>query len=363
MKDWKTFKDKEVVIGLIIIIILGAIALTLLIRREVQHQKNNAIVWETKEEVVVGISEEKIEEVAENTQNMENQTIKGKDDLEKETETENEQDEEVILSSVQIVTQEATKKTSKEQKKEVSLYGILGNERYAPCYLTDRKQDDGQLKELFEYWDAYKLDAVAELIRLERMQKISEELESTDKFYYYGEVDRLGRPNGKGLAVYEDNTYYCGEWRDGLRHGKGMWLEVAIYTEENSEYNLGVIEHSYSGQWSKDLPNGEGQEHFSYDFGLLKQENMKDGKCITNVIGGFKDGYYNGEMYIMTIDSAGRSIDWYGTCEGGVWETIKEGNTTDAVWESNEKDSGGNQLFHYLLPKENQNYGIMGLKK
>ena len=155
----------------------------------------------------------------------------------------------------------------------------------------------------------------------------------------------------------------CEEWRDGLRHGKGMWLEVAIYTEENAEYNLGVVEHSYSGQWSKDLPNGEGQEHFSYDLELLKQENMKEGKCITNVIGDFKDGYYNGEMYIMTIDSRRKSADWYGTCEGGVWKPIKKGTTTDAVWESSEKYSDGDPMFHYLLPKENQNYGIMGLKK
>lgn len=319
MKDWKTFKDKEVAIGLIIIIILGAIALSLLIRREVQHQKNEPTIMEATEAVA--------------------------------------------LSSIQDVTQETTERISREQKKEVSLYGILGSEEYIPCSLTERKQEDGQLKELFEFWDAYKLDAVAELVRLERLQKVSKELEGTDKFYYYGDVDRLGRPSGKGLAVYEDNTYYCGEWKDGLRHGKGMWLEVAIYTEENAEYNLGVIEHSYSGQWSKDLPNGEGQEHFSYDLDLLKQENMKDNKCITNVIGNFKDGYYNGDMYIMTIDSARRSVDWYGTCENGVWKPIQVGSTTDSVWESNEKDSDGNPMFHYLFPQENQNYGIMGLKK
>lgn len=333
MKDLKAFKDKEVVIGLIVIIILGVIALSLLIRRERQHQGKELIVAEVSDDGTVEIDEGEKEETA--------------------------------LSSVQIVTknQDAVSMESQKQKKEVSLYGILGSEKYTPCSLTERKQEDGQLKELFEYWDAYKLDAVAELVRLERLQKVSKELEGTDKFYYYGEVDRLGRPSGKGLAVYEDNTYYCGEWKDGVRHGKGMWLEVAIYTEEYADYNLGVIEHSYSGQWSKDLPNGEGQEHFSYDVYLLKQENMKDGKCITNVIGTFKDGYYNGDMYIMTIDSARRNIDWYGTCKNGVWEPIEIGSTTDAVWESSEKNSDGSPMFHYLFPQDNQNYGIMGLKK
>ena len=39
MKDWKNFKDKEVIIGLLIIIILGFIAIFLLIRREIGYQK------------------------------------------------------------------------------------------------------------------------------------------------------------------------------------------------------------------------------------------------------------------------------------------------------------------------------------
>ena len=46
-------------------------------------------------------------------------------------------------------------------------------------------------------------------------------------------------------------------------------------TEENQDKNLGVIEHSYSGEWSRDLPNGQGQEHFSYDYSVLKEEDVK----------------------------------------------------------------------------------------
>ena len=42
----KELKDKEVIIGLIIIIILGAIALFLLIRREVNISKNEPIILE-----------------------------------------------------------------------------------------------------------------------------------------------------------------------------------------------------------------------------------------------------------------------------------------------------------------------------
>ena len=147
MKDLKAFKDKEVGLGLIVIIILGVIALSLLIRRERQHQGKELIVAEVSDDGTVEIDEGEKEETA--------------------------------LSSVQIVTknQDAVSMESQKQKKEVSLYGILGSEKYTPCSLTERKQEDGQLKELFEYWDAYKLDAVAELVRLERLQKVSKELE------------------------------------------------------------------------------------------------------------------------------------------------------------------------------------------
>ena len=357
MKDWKNIKDKEVIIGLIIIIILGTIALFLLIRREVGYQKKAPIITEEVYEENLDYKELSEEDMDEDSSFIEDDLAEvGEEKVEEEQ-------KEVALANVQIVTEETSKKVAEEKSKEVALYDILGEEQYKATTLTERKQEDDQLKELYNYWDAYKLDAVADLVRLERMQKVSKELEGKNKFYYYGSVDRLGRPSGKGLAVYADNTYYFGEWKEGLRHGKGMWLEVAIYTEENKNKNLGVIEHSYNGQWHKDLPNGEGQEHFSYDYDILSTDDTKNNGCIANVIGGFKDGYYHGEMYIMTTDKMRNTKDWSGICKSGVWEPIMEGNTTDAVWESYEKDIYGNVEYQYMFPKDNQNYGIIGLKK
>ena len=355
MKDWKELKDKEIIIGLIIIIILGIIALSLLIKREVRYQKDMPVTMEEGAEMSDFSKEEISEEVYSEPVVTE--------EVQEEAALEEDLEEELALANVQIVTEETSKQIAEDNKKQAGLYDILGNEKYAACSLTERKHEDNQLKELYDYWDAYKLDAVADLVRLERMQKISEELEGTNKFYYYGSVDRLGRPSGKGLAVYEDNTYYCGEWKEGLRHGKGMWLEVAIYTEDNANLNRGVIEHSYNGQWSKDLPNGEGQEHFSYDYDILTEDDIDGEKCIANVIGGFKDGYYHGEMYIMTVDERGKSTDWSGTCKDGAWVPIEVGYTSDTVWQTYEKDEQGSVRCHYLLPNENHNYGIMGLKK
>ena len=355
LKNIKEIKDKEVIIGLIIIIILGSIALMLLIRREVRTKQ-------VEPETAV---EESVEMPDEDMQAFETEetSVVIEEAVEEMEETEATEEMELSLANVQVVTEKNSKSLAKTASRKVGLYDILGDEKYTSATLTERKQEDNQLKELYEYWDAYKLDAVADLIRLERMQKVSKELEGKNKFYYYGAVDRLGRPSGKGLAVYEDNTYYFGDWKEGLRHGKGMWLEIAIYTEENQDKNLGLIEHSYNGEWSKDLPNGQGQEHFSYDYDILNDETLDDIKCISNVIGGFKNGYYHGEMYIMTVDEKGNSKDWSGICQEGTWKPFQIGHTSDSVWESYEEDEQGNHQYHYLLPKENQNYGIMGLKK
>lgn len=316
MKDLKRVKHIDVILGLIIIILLASVALVLLIKRENQYYTEKAL--KSNSEIALA----------------QNETMKVK-----KTEVDTLVEEEDIIP--------------------LPLYQVFGGEKYRAAVLTERKQEDNQLKELYEYWDAYKLDAVEELVRLERLQRVSEELEGKNKFYYYGSVDALGRPAGKGLAVYENNTYYFGEWKDGLRHGKGMWVEVAVYTEENEEQNLGVLEHSYSGSWSKDLPNGEGQEHFSYDYSVLKEKDVKRNECIANVIGGFKDGYYHGEMYVMTTDEKGNTKDWSATCEKGAWVPIIVGHTNVAVFESYDKE----EEYHYISPEDNKNYGIIGLKK
>lgn len=340
----KEFKNLEVIIGFIIIVILGVIALFLLIRREVKKEPSLPVEQVQMEERANDVAaKEESSPVQENEKKEEKVTKEPV--LEKVSEAANPQEE------------------KKDERKRYTLYSVLKEKKYQPKTMKQRTTEDGQMEELYGYWDQYRLDAVADLVRLERIQKISGELEGSNKYYYYGSTDHLGRPLGKGLAIYEDNTFYFGEWKDGLREGKGMWLQVAIYTEENKNANLGLIEHSYNGQWKKDLPNGEGQEHFSYDYEVLKEDYLRYGFCLANVLGTFKDGYYDGEMYIMTVDERGNTTDWLGNCAKGVWEPFMTGNTTDAVWESYEKDEQGNSSYHYLYPKENEGYGIYGLMK
>ena len=77
-----------------------------------------------------------------------------------------------------------------------------------------------------------------------------------------------------------------------------------------------------------------------------------------NVIGGFKDGFYHGDMYIMTVDASGNTKDWGGSCENGVWDVIYHGSSTDSVWESYEVDQNGQHEYHYLFPKGDVFYSL-----
>ena len=376
MKEYKNeVKNKEIIIGLIIIIILGSIALFLLIKRELQYKYDSKVILKNetifKDSLVNGEETERKQE----EQPLLHTDVMGKTGDQKEIFQKKEINTSESLGNKIVEEKKTANKQSgsvniKEEKKEnktdpvrFSLYSVLGSEKYSSFSVKRRNTEDGQMKELYEYWDAYRLDAVGDLIRLERIKKISDELKDTGYFYYYGSSDALGRPSGKGLAIYQDNTYYFGEWKEGMREGNGMWLQVAIYEDEFLFANLGLIEHSYNGEWKNDLPNGEGQEHFSYHYDTLKEDYLKDGFCIANVLGNFKNGYYDGEMYIMTTDEKGDTRDWSGECNMGSWNPIMVGKTTDAVWESYDTDETGNHSYHYVRPVENKNYGIFGLKK
>ncbi len=349
MREWK---NKEVIAGLVVIIILGVIALFLLIRREIKNspEATETVATDSQRE---GLYEGSLEEPGEDGQETEGESEVKKGAAGGEAATQSGPKESFVpgensgMDGAAII----------EEKKQ--LYQILGEERYKPATMIERKEEDGQLAELFGYWDEYMLEAVDDLIHLERIMEISAQLNGTNNFYYYGDVDSLGRPSGKGLAVYGNNTYYCGGWKEGLRSGKGMWLQAAVYDDSNADQNKGVIEHIYNGSWSKDLPNGQGQEHFTYDYHVLNQKS----RTVTNVIGEFKDGYYNGEMYVMTTDNNGNTSDWSGNCRKGVWDILLEGNTTKAIWRTTDVDEKGDYQYHFAFPEENSNQGVYGLKK
>ena len=181
-KDMKEWKNKDVIVGLIVIIILGLIALFLLIRREMKSfsiQEHGSI-----QEEVTQVYEEVIDR-EEEIFLKEEVSVKEESNAEEETLIE----ENIFPVSDVISVQNITKKPNKTNSGGNSiqnhpLYSVLGKENHTSATLTERKKDDGQLKELYEYWEDYKLNAVGDLIRLERFQEMSEELKGRNQFYY-----------------------------------------------------------------------------------------------------------------------------------------------------------------------------------
>ncbi len=205
-------------------------------------------------------------------------------------------------------------------KNEAANDTVSGNSFYATdkailknVYKNLKIDVKAQLMELYAYWSDDNMTAVRDLTALERYEAMSYQLSGTNDFYYYGETGNDGKPNGTGVAVYGDDQYYFGHWENGVRSGDGTWIS---FYPQYSQYV--VTEHLYSGQWANDLPNGNGQEHYDYDYSDMNDADF----YLQNAIGGFSNGLYNGEMYIITVDKDDDTTEWGGICKNGDWEQV-----------------------------------------
>ena len=190
---------------------------------------------------------------------------------------------------------------------------------------------------------------------MKRYVKLSAGLKNTGTYYYQGGVDSDGNPDGIGLAIYENNTYYYGSWSHGLRSGDGRWIRFYIDEIGAKPTKKTYQSHSYSGMWSNDLPNGEGAEHYDVD---ISQLTSKD-RIIQNVVGNFTNGLYDGEMYANTVDYIGNVEEWDGVAHQGVFDLWRDMSRIGecSVWK-NKTDS---ELCLDIDKSENKNQGIREL--
>ncbi len=209
-----------------------------------------------------------------------------------------------------------------------------------------------QLKEMAGYWSDGNMAAVSDLAHLERFEIMSLSLKGTKNFYYFGDTNANGEPEGKGLALYADDQYYYGDWANGARSGEGTW--ISFYPAYSGNV---VTYHQYTGTWAGDLPNGRGQEHIDYEMSRMNDVDL----YVQNAIGEFVNGYYHGKMYIITVDNNYLTKEWYGDCEAGSWKqvlyTAKDNKGRIAVMD--EKDNSENHIWMY--EKDAKENGIKGL--
>lgn len=213
------------------------------------------------------------------------------------------------------------------------------------------------LNEALPYFADNNQAAIWDLVHLKRYVKLSSELKNTNQYYYSGDVNGNGRPNGKGLAIYEDNSYYYGDWVDGVRSGTGTWFR--FYISEKSKRNaMGkYMAHSYAGQWANNLPDGQGAEHFDVDISKLKGNE----RIIQNVVGGFAGGLYDGDLYGYTVNYVGTVEEWDGIAAGGVFSLWRDMSAIGecSVW----RNKDDHNLCLDIDKSENKNQGIRELLK
>lgn len=123
--------------------------------------------------------------------------------------------------------------------------------------------------------------------------------------------------NNYVMAVYPNDYYYLGEWKNGQRSGQGMWVCREAFENPNKTYYL------YYGQWENDKPNGEGiiQIYRNIDNTQIEPNHTE---CIhENIRGTFKNGFYHGMIYISWKMNDGSQHEWSPiTAIDGVFQPI-----------------------------------------
>ncbi len=266
-----------------------------------------------------------------------------------------------VEQTVPEETEEEEEEESEPEEEEEPV--SADNEKTAIVVDVEDENDEAYtkefiLKEAYPYFADNKQDAIWDLAHLKRYVKLSKGLEGTGDYYYQGDVDGEGKPHGRGLAIYEKNSYYFGDWSHGVRSGKGTWFRFYI-NQKNKNNAMGVyMSHIYSGDWADNLPNGEGAEH--YDVDISKLTSTK-GRMLQNVVGPFKNGLYNGDMYANTVDYIGTVQEWDGIAQEGVFTLWRDMSAIGecSVWRNKDDHS----LCLDIDKSENKNQGIRELLK
>ncbi len=367
MKDNNKAKLLTIGIAVVLILIICGISVVIYALNKRNSQDTSTMLQEdimeyantSQEQSVTAQDIEKKDSVPEEAEEAEKEEEEKKEEPEKqEKEKTPEQEESAVVVKEQeapqeqsIMEEEAGKQDSGEEQKTTAKWQKEAGENLAAVEIDLSRQ----MSEMKGYWEAGNMEAVEDLAYLPRYRAASEKLSGTTKYYYYGDTDGSKRPNGMGLAMYTDNQYYYGEWKNGVRSGNGMWIKFYVYDQNAKAKDSIYLQHSYSGTWANDLPNGDGAEH--YDF---IDENLEINVGYNrNFIGNFKNGLYHGEIYITNYYSDHNTKEWSGTAKDGVWQAMGEKDSKGqypVIVELTDSDN-----YQWMAEKANKNQGVDGL--
>lgn len=333
-----------IAVFLVIIIILCAVRLS---ERKSKDAQNEAPVAESVDILENTETETASEAETKGGKETESETGALTTARKGETETESESIENEIPSGKE-------KETVVEKTKETAARTISGNDPFAAAEGVNKTNEE-MLMEMSYYWEQGNQKAVDDLANLAWFMKMSDSIRDEDTFYYYGERNAAGQPEGMGVACYADNAYYYGQWAGGKREGTGKWIKYYVYYDDDVTSDRAYTVHMYMGEWANDMPNGEGQEHYDLDM----SQASKNDRYLQNVIGTFQDGLYSGEMYLTTLDPNGNQEEWNGLAEEGIWSPYGAATNKKEVPVCRDVTNDDNYLW--ILVKNNKDRGILEL--
>ncbi len=268
----------------------------------------------------------------------------------------------IVIPATENVTDNAEEEPQEAAEETTS--SIISNDADKTAIVVDVEDENDVsytkeyiLNEAYPYFADNNQEAIWDLAHLKRYVKLSAELKDSNSYYYQGDVNAQGQPEGTGLAIYEDNSYYYGGWSNGVRSGEGTWFHFYIGQKDDANQYGKYTAHSYSGKWANDLPNGDGAEHYDVDISKLKVRE----RILQNVIGNFTNALYDGDMYANTVDYTGNVEEWSGMTKNGVFTLWRDMSAIGecSVWQKTEDTS----VYMDIDKSQNKNQGIRELLK
>lgn len=126
-----------------------------------------------------------------------------------------------------------------------------------------------------------------------------------------------GGTTGKGVGFYsfegcECDQWYVGDYKDGKREGTGIWYYVKEDTQKDELYK-----EVYTGDWSKDKPNGKGHQLIASGDTVHTDKNFK-----------VKNGLFHGKYKIKDKLEDGTEVTGTYTLKNGKYVTISDEELT-----------------------------------